>query len=362
MGCVKQCRKSIISGGLILVLGIIGCAGERGAGHGEGWSTARVESLNAAMPGLLREFAVPGVAIVLIESDRLRWASGYGVTSSGGTAVSPETIFQVASLGKPVFAQLVDSLAREQGWNLRGPIAEWAAVGSYPRDLGSLSAETILSHTSGLAYDPGSDRIRLDAQHRGEWRYSGAAYALLQRAVEGTMGAGLESIAQDRLFGPLGLESMGFHTPPASEVARGHARDGESSREIDWSDANAGSSLHASATDYARFLIHSSGLGSTAPLSWERMTAPRVTVRGDLGLKWGLGWAMEQAPSGDTVVFHWGSNPGFKSFAFVDRGRDIGIVILTNGDNGLELAEQAVGIVDPNPHPLFDFYMLHPDD
>ena len=37
-------------------------------------------------------------------------------------------------------------------------------------------------------------------------------------------------------------------------------------------------------------------------------------------------------------------------------------VVLTSGDHGLELAEEVVGIRGPKPHPLFQFYMLHPDD
>lgn len=358
----KERRRLTNGAGIILALCAVGCATERDAGLDVGWGAARIDSVNSVMPALLREYSVPGVAMALFQGSEIQWASGYGVISHGGAPVSPRTVFQAASLGKPVFAQLVESLARERAWSLEDSLAGWAAPGSYPRELGSLTAEAILSHSSGLVYDPDRDRVRLDARHRGAWQYSGAGYALLQRAVEASEGAGLESLAQDRSFRPLGLNTMGFVRPSTAEHARGHGRDGASLREVEQREANAASSLHASATDYARFLIHASGLGSAAPRSWQQLTTPRVIVRDDLGLSWGLGWAEERAPSGDVVVFHWGSNPGFKSFALVDRGRDIGLVILTNGDNGLELVEHVVGIIDPNPHPLFRFYMLHPDD
>lgn len=338
-----------------------GCVGG-GADLEGGWSEVRIDSLNSVMPDLLLEYSVPGVAIVLVDGSEVQWASGYGVAWRGGPAISPSTVFQVASLGKPVFAHLVAGLARERAWTLEDSLASLAAPDSNPRELASVTLAAILSHSSGVVYDPGMDQVTLDAQNRGKWHYSSAGYVLLQRAIEESEGVGLESLAQDRMFDPLGLSSTGFAGLPTSEAARGHARDGQGSREVRWSAANAASSLHASAIDYARFLIHASGLGSGTPDSWQRMTTPRVTVREDLGLKWGLGWAVEEAPSGEAVVFHWGSNPGFKSFALVDPGRDIGLVILTNGDNGLELVEQAVRIVDPNRHPLFEFYMLHPDD
>lgn len=327
-----------------------------------GWSQALIDSLRAAMPGLMTEYHVPGVAIALTFRDSVHWAAGFGVPDGAGSQVTPHTVFQAASLGKPVFAHLVVKLEAERDWSLAQPIGCWTPEGAVPSESVRLSAEALLSHTSGLRYDSETDRIVLDAGARGEWSYSGAGYVLLQRALEASEGRGLEEIARSELFVPWGLHATSFVTPEAGAVAIGHDRSGQPLPERRWSEPNAASSFHTSAMDYARFMIFAAGLGGSAPPSWARLTTRRATVREDLGLFWGAGWALEQNHDGSVAAFHWGSNPGFKSFALLHREREIGLVILTNGDHGLELAEEVVRILDDEPHPLFEFYMLHPDD
>lgn len=314
------------------------------------------------MPELMTAYHVPGVAIALTFRDSVQWAAGFGVANGAGSQVTPHTVFQAASLGKPVFAHLVAKLEAERDWSLTQPIGRWSPEGAVPSESVTLSAEALLSHTSGLRYDPRADRSELDPEARGRWSYSGAGYVLLQRALETAEGRDLEEIARSELFEPWGLAGMSFVTPEDDHVVVGHDRAGAATVGSGWSEPNAANSLHTSAMDYARFMILAAGLGGSAPPNWARLTTRRATVREDFGLFWGAGWALEQNPDGSVAAFHWGSNPGFKSFALLDREREIGLVILTNGDHGLELVEEVVRILDDDPHPLFEFYMLHPDD
>lgn len=356
-----------ISTSLVLIAAIpalsaAGCSGGHGAEAESGWSESRIDSLVAAMPDLLDLHAVPGVAITLTDGPHIQWSSGFGVASRNGESVSPSTIFQVASLGKPLFAEIMNSLALERSWDLQDAVESWAPPGSYRTELGSVTAAELLSHTAGLVYDPAADQVTFDPRLRGRWQYSGAAYLYLQRMIEAAERQGLEALASARWFEPLSLQTMSFLAPASGSIAEGHDRNGRAIQAIEWKEANAASSLHASAHDYARFLINAAGLHSVAGTTSLYQAKPQTTVREDLGLLWGIGWALERDPAGDITAFHWGSNPGFKSFAMIDRTRELGLVILTNGDNGLELAEDVVRIIDPRSHPLFEFHMLHPDD
>jgi CubicO group peptidase (beta-lactamase class C family) len=314
------------------------------------------------MPALLQEFEVPGVSIALISGPRVQWSAGYGQTGLPGSDVLPQTVFQVASLGKPVFAHLLDGIEAQREWELRDPLHLWSPSGAYPSARGILTAEELLSHTSGLRYDATHDQVVLDSAGRGQWSYSGAGYVLLQRALEAAEGRSLEELSGSILFGPLGLQTMTYVAPEGEQRAVGHDRSGNPLTGLDWEEASAASSLYASAVDYARFLIFAAGLDGSDPGAWTRLTQVRTTVDKALGLYWGLGWAVERDANGHRTGFHWGSNPGFKSFALLDPERQLGLVILTNGDYGLELVQRIVGILDPKPHPLFEFYMLHPDD
>jgi hypothetical protein len=89
------------------------------------------------------------------------------------------------------------------------------------------------------------------------------------------------------------------------------------------------------------------------------MTHPRVAVQEDIGLSWGLGWAVGQTENGSNIVFQWNSDPGSKSLAMVDEDLGRGIVILTNGEHGLELAVDVLRMLDPRSHRFLE-YMLRP--
>ena len=87
----------------------------------------------------------------------------------------------------------------------------------------------------------------------------------------------------------------------------------------------------------------------------------RIEVDRALSLSWGLGWAL--ASSGRERLFlHWGSNPGYKALAVGSIDRSMALVVLTNGDNGLELATALVPKAFGREYPFLRFNMLHPDD
>jgi CubicO group peptidase (beta-lactamase class C family) len=327
-----------------------------------GWSDARIDSLVSSMPALMSDHGVPGAAIALTFRDSVQWAAGFGVTGPAGDPVRTETVFQVASLGKPVFAHLLEKLEVERDWTFADPIEAWSRPGDLPSEWLALTAEALLSHTSGLRFDPELDQVILDPMGQGTWSYSGAGYVLLQRALEAAEGRGLDEIAFSEMFEPWGLTSMSFVEPESGEVATGHARSGAALENLGWPEPNAASSLYSNVLDYARFMVGVAGGEGDEPRAWSRLTLRRALVSDDLGLYWGAGWALEDQASGSVAAFHWGSNPGFKSFALVDKARAMGLVILTNGDFGLELVEHVVAILDEQSHPLFGFFMLHPDD
>lgn len=54
---------------------------------------------------MMEIFKDPGFSIALIDHFKIPWAKGYGVTATGGSdPVTPETLFQAASISKPITA------------------------------------------------------------------------------------------------------------------------------------------------------------------------------------------------------------------------------------------------------------------
>src|ERR1700687_4721282 len=61
---------------------------------------------------------VPGVSIAVIHDGKIEWAKGYGVVSVGSAPVTPETLFQAASISKPVTAMAVLHIVQTGKLNL----------------------------------------------------------------------------------------------------------------------------------------------------------------------------------------------------------------------------------------------------
>jgi CubicO group peptidase (beta-lactamase class C family) len=108
--------------------------------------------------------------------------------------------------------------------------------------------------------------------------------------------------------------------------------------------ANAAYSLRATAGDLARFLIELSDPWFLTVDLATQMCRPQVTVNADNS--WGLGIGIQHSHAGD-AVWHGGDNADFHSMMVMYPAQGIGVVVLTNGDQGqavaYDVAQRALG-------------------
>jgi CubicO group peptidase (beta-lactamase class C family) len=299
---------------------------------------------------------IPGMAIAYVQDGAVAWIEPIGTLTSGGERpVEAGTVFEAASLGKPLLAYGVMRLVE------RGRMALDAPLGRYlpgrfqgaVRDS-AVTVERALTHSSGLDLDATGEGLAITFPPGSRWSYSSVGYALLQRAVENVTGMGLEDWMQQEVIGPLGMTRTSFLATRRKQpgAAVGHDRQGRKLLETPWPVANAAASLHTTAEDYAKFVA--------AALDAEPMWTRRIVADAPHDLHWGLGWGVAgtQAP----VFLQWGSNPGFKSLTMGIPGERRGFVILSNADNGLELATVLAARMVGRDLPALGFFMLHPTD
>ena len=110
----------------------------------------------------------------------------------------------------------------------------------------------------------------------------------------------------------------------------------------DWfpREGNAASSMRSTSGDLARFLIEFSRKRNLDPALVDQMITPHQKVNADVS--WGLGLGIQHSASGDSI-WHWGSNPGSKSIMVYYPKQKIGVVILTNSENGNEITRDIAG-------------------
>jgi len=109
-----------------------------------------------------------------------------------------------------------------------------------------------------------------------------------------------------------------------------------------FAEARAAASLYTTPRDMARFLIELMEPRMMGKESLSQMLAPQVRV--DERTFWGLGFGIRRTERGD-MIWHWGHMPDFQNFFIADLERKNGVVIMTNGTNGLDIVPDIVRAV-----------------
>src|SRR5919199_238095 len=191
---------------------------------------------------------------------------------------------------------------------------------------------------------------------RARFRYSGEGYVYLQRCIEHVTGQPLDALVRAAVFEPLSLASSSYAwaAPRDAAVAAGHDRDGAPSARYVGEHPNAASSLHTTPRDFARFLAALLTVGNEpwrlGQASVSEMLRPQARI--DERIAWGLGWGLAATAAGQSF-WHWGDNPGYKCFAVALPATRTGVVVMTNGDGGLEVCAAIVRRMLAGDHPAF---------
>ncbi len=332
---------------------------------------AAVAVIDTLTPALMSELHVPGVSIAVIHDRAVVWSGEYGVADvSRRTPVTRETLFEAASMTKPVFTYTVMKLVEQGKIDLDRPLTEYLKERAFPdqpsRSL--ITARMVLTHTGGFPNwrKGGEERdgpLPVINRPGSRFSYSGEGIFYLQRAVEKITGEPIAVLAKRTLFDPMGLVRTTYvWTRSADSVlAAGHASDGTFLMKTRYTHANAAYTLYTTAGEYAAFLVEILKTDRSARYSLSRgsigaMLGHHVAVdaRGPIGrpgrargfeVYWGLGWSINTTSEGD-IVHHGGANgSGFRCFSQFSPGRGTGIVIMTNGVRGDDLWARLIASV-----------------
>ena len=314
---------------------------------------------HAALSALLEAYDVAGAAIV-----ELAGCEPGPVVSAGyadldtSERVAPETVFEAASLSKPVFAYLVLTLADEGLIDLDQPLA---ASLDYPRisdqqAYGAMTPRMILTHRTGMPnwvdeatpFNKRTAPITLLAEPGEAYTYSGEAFQLLQLYVEQETGQSLQEIFAERLGADMPMSAFARPLPADISESRGYRRASapETGRAMtnvrDY--AMASGSLAVTAQDYARFLSLVCRGEGLAPATHAEMVSPLEDAPEDgapFPMAYGLGWIVADM-GGDSFIGHGGNNGNYRSFAGYFASSGDGIVVLTNSESGQALIDALI--------------------
>lgn len=328
---------------------------------------ANVENLAQVM-AQMKELKVPAVSVAVVENGKLAWAKAYG-------PINTETMFQAASISKPVAATAALHMMQYGNFTLdedvNGKLKSWKLPGPH-----TVTLRQLLSHAGGLTVHgfPGyaagepvptvpqvldgekpanTKPVRADAAPGSIWRYSGGGYTIMQLMLSDKIGWPFPQIMQRMVLGKLQMTRSTFKQPlpedMASNAAVAHDRNGKPIvGKWHTYPEMAAAGLWTTPSDLAKWAIEirDSYLGRSNKII-ERKTAELMLTRQKEN--WGLG--PQLAGNGPTLAFrHGGSNAGYKCafMMVVESGQ--GAFVMTNGDNGGKLAAQLVDAIAKTYH------------
>jgi len=309
------------------------------------------------------------MSIALVRDGEVAWLHAFGVKNSDTKeAVTDDTIFEAASLSKPVFAYAVLKLVDEGKFDLDKPLISYLPgdydVGPDPR-LAQITARRVLSHTTGFPNWRQGTELKILFTPGEKFSYSGEGFVYLSKVIERVTGEGFNDFMKKTVFDPLGMTSSSYvwqfsydtlkaspHTGVGTPVSMGKP-----------TKPNAAASLHTTARDYGRFvaaILNGVGLKKE---TLRQMLTPQVKVdeagtnmtnrpatNPSATVSWGLGVGLQSTQEG-VSFWHWGDNGNTKAYVVAFEKQKLGVVAFANGLNGLsimpELVDEAIGGQQP---------------
>lgn len=316
---------------------------------------------------VMERFRVPGVSVAVIKDFKIDWAKGYGVADvESGMRVDADTMFQAASISKPVAAMAAVRAAQDGRFGLDQDInailTSWKLPDSEFTRGHPVTPRALMSHTSGLGdgfgfpgYHPSAPRPSLVEILNGSKpsnvgavlmerppftaeKYSGGGVTLMQLAMIDALGRPYPEIMQSLVLGPIGMTNSAYEQPLSAahdlHAARAHSGRGLA-MDTKWHvyPELAAAGLWTTPTDLAKFAIEvqQTALGRSTRVLTRASVLEMLTPVG-VG-DYAVGFAITKKGEG-WYFAHGGSNWGFQCSVIAHRVKGYGVAIMTNGDAG----------------------------
>jgi CubicO group peptidase (beta-lactamase class C family) len=317
---------------------------------------------------------VPGVSIAVVDSGQIVWAKGFGVKETGTTdSVTPTTMFQAASISKPVAATAMLRLVEDGKLNLDQDVNVYLTSWKVPENkytkVHKPTLRRIVSHNAGFTVHgfPGyaagdslptvpqildgkkpanTGPVRIDTTPGMLWRYSGGGITVEQLAMMDVTGEPFAALVKRLVLDPVGMTNSTYEQPfpeaLRSQSSAAHEKDGTMTPGR-WHTypEQAAAGLWTTPTDLLKWALSIAsaweGGGKTGVLSNDMAKRMLTVTAAPSGLGPMLGGR------GKGFYFeHGGANQGFRCQLIYFPEIRKGAAVMTNGENGGALAKEVL--------------------
>lgn len=315
---------------------------------------------------------IPGAAMAIVSSAGIVDLRTWGVRSvDAGTALSPDTVFRIASVSKTFAGTVGAQLVEHNILDWDEPLVQILPgyrIGTDPDHASQISLRHVLSHSTGLmphaysnlldagvAYDKIQEKFHEIPAVCAPGRcygYQNVVFSLVDDVIQHSLGTNYDAFVEDNIFEPLGMTgaSMGvdgyLNNPAASaphQFGRGQWR--VSTLNPAYYTVGPASGVNATVVDMSRWAqAHLGGFPEVLPPSVLAMQHTPIveTPHGNYFNRWprvqkawyGLGWRIMDY-AGKRIIHHGGGVRGYRSEMVLVPEYNIGLVVLFNAETPL---------------------------
>lgn len=293
-------------------------------------------------------YDIPGVSLSLIKDGQLVFHKTYGVQNAiTREPIKEQSLFEAASVTKPVFAYVVNRLAERGAFDPDKPLHEYLPFEDLKEyeEYKLMTGRHVLMHVSGL---PNWGR-EMKFKPGTKYGYSGKGFEYLKRAVAHVIGKDIQQILHEELIEPLDLYNMYFvDSPELREVGVSGHRRGVPTIQYWPEEPGMAWSMFTEAKAFSRFAIALLEERGLAPATYSNMFTLLTEFPLEEGQPkpeypegMGLGMAIRESPYGK-VFGHGGNNGDFQCKFEIYKELKMGYIVFTNSDVGYYLHKDLV--------------------
>jgi len=305
-------------------------------------------SNNDSILNWMKNENVPTVGICIIEDAKIRQIKMIGNIEYHSPA-PVNTLFNIASLTKPLISMTTLKLVSNGQWELDEPLCHYWTDPDVVNDSlnRKLTTRHVLSHQSGLPNWRGQEpngKLSFAFEPGTQWKYSGEGFEYLRKALEVEFNTPIERIVDSLLFKPLKMKDTRFYwdsTVDSTLYADRYDTDGKPYEKEKWYSANASNLVLTTVEDYGKFGVAILKGNYLSTEVQNEMIQKQALLKN--GNEVGLGWFLiKNLTNGSYALYHSGSNRGQNTKIFLLPKSQKGIIIFTNGENGNKVCEKII--------------------
>ncbi|MFC4686670.1 serine hydrolase [Epilithonimonas pallida] len=311
--------------------------------HGD----AKLDDKASSIEQLMKDNNIPTLGLGLIEDEKLTGINVYG-TQNGKMSAAYNSLFNVASLTKPVTAMTVLRLVSLGKWNLDEPLDNYWIDPDIANDSRhkKLTTRLILSHQTGFPnwrWMNKDNKLNFEFEPGTKYQYSGEGFEYLRKAIENKFHKSLEELAKEYVFQPLGMNDTSYiwnEKKDADKIVIGYDSNGKAYDIVRNKTANAADDLTTTVEDYGKFLVAVMNNELLSPSVFETMKSKQVETKKNK--YFGLGFEIYDLGNGEIALSHGGSDKGVNTIVFLLPKTKQGLIIFTNVDDGYKIYRQLI--------------------